>query len=105
RGSPSLARPGPERARPGLTHARSPMSPLTQAPPQSTSAAPVLTWAALAVAVVGSVGSVYLSVGMGLKACPLCFYQRSFMMGVVGVLGVGLLAGVRPAAPLSLLWP
>lgn len=35
---------------------------------------------AFGVAIVGSLGSVYLSIGLGLKACPLCFYQRSFMM-------------------------
>jgi len=30
---------------------------------------------AFGVAMVGSLGSVYLSIGLGLKACPLCFYQ------------------------------
>lgn len=35
---------------------------------------------AFGVALIGTAGSVYLSVGLGLKACPLCFYQRSFMM-------------------------
>ena len=44
-------------------------------------------WLAVAmiVAVVGTVGSVYLSMGLGLKACPLCFYQRSFVMAVLAV--------------------
>jgi disulfide bond formation protein DsbB len=41
------------------------------------------------------IGSLWLSVGMSLKACPLCFYQRTFVMGIVAVLGVGLLAGSR----------
>jgi len=27
---------------------------------------------------------------MGLLACPLCFYQRTFAFGLVGLLGVGL---------------
>jgi disulfide bond formation protein DsbB len=45
---------------------------------------------ALVVAVLGAAGSLWLSIGMGLKPCPLCFYQRSFMMSVVGVLGIGL---------------
>lgn len=49
--------------------------------------------AALVVALVGSVGSLYLSLGMGLKACPLCFYQRSFVMAVAAVLLVGWLSG------------
>lgn len=41
-------------------------------------------------------GSVWLSVGMKLKACPLCFYQRSFVMAAAGILGVGLM--VRSAS-------
>jgi disulfide bond formation protein DsbB len=39
---------------------------------------------------VGTAGSLYLSLGLGLKACPLCFYQRSFMMGTFAVLALGL---------------
>ena len=51
-------------------------------------------WAflALAVAAVGAAGSLYLSIGLGLKACPLCFYQRTFVFSIVAVLGVGLVA-------------
>ena len=37
-------------------------------------------------------GSLYLSLGLGLKACPLCFYQRTFAFALVGVIVVGLLA-------------
>ena len=50
------------------------------------------TWGvfALGVAVLGSFGSVYLSIGMGLKACPLCFYQRSFMMAAAVSLATSL---------------
>jgi disulfide bond formation protein DsbB len=44
-----------------------------------------------------------LSVGMGLKACPLCFYQRTFVMGVVAVLGIGVLTGQRHRGVLNLL--
>jgi hypothetical protein len=47
---------------------------------------------ALLAATVGVVGSLYLSVGMDLRACPLCFYQRSFVMGVFAVLVLGILA-------------
>ena len=46
--------------------------------------------AAALVAVCGVAGSVYLSVGMKLKACPLCFYQRTFVMSVAAVLVIGL---------------
>jgi Disulfide bond formation protein DsbB len=60
---------------------------------QSPSGVPI-AWGLLAllIAAVGVGGSLYLSIGMGLKACPLCFYQRSFVMGVLAVLLIGLLA-------------
>ncbi|MBI3411700.1 MAG: disulfide bond formation protein B [Planctomycetes bacterium] len=35
-------------------------------------------------------GSLYLSLGMNLRACPLCFYQRTFVMSLVAVLSIGL---------------
>lgn len=60
--------------------------------------------AALVAALLTLVGSLYLSMGMGLVACPLCFYQRTFIMAVVGVLGVGwALRLPLPAGSLSLL--
>lgn len=46
--------------------------------------------AALVFAAVGVGGSLYLSLGLGLRACPLCFYQRSFVMATLAVLVVGL---------------
>jgi disulfide bond formation protein DsbB len=49
----------------------------------------------LLVAVLALAGSLWLSLGLGLKACPLCLYQRGFVMGVVAVLGVGILTGPR----------
>ncbi len=69
---------------------------------EERSASP-LTWASLVVALVVVAGSLWLSIGMNLKACPLCFYQRTFAMSVAAVLGVGLFAGIRPASWLSLL--
>lgn len=45
--------------------------------------------AATIVSAVGTSGSLFLSVGLGLKACPLCFYQRSFVMAVLAVLALG----------------
>lgn len=53
----------------------------------------LMTWAfiAVAVAALGTLGSLYLSLGMDLKACPLCFYQRTFIMSVAAVLALGLL--------------
>jgi disulfide bond formation protein DsbB len=46
--------------------------------------------AALVLAVAGSVASVWLSVGLGLKACPLCFYQRAgaLLAGTTLLLGL-----------------
>ena len=43
---------------------------------------------ALTLALVASIGSVYLSVGLGLKACPLCFYQRTFAIAAAIVLAM-----------------
>jgi len=40
---------------------------------------------------------------MGLKACPLCFYQRTFVMSVLGVLGIGMLTGTRHRNVLTVL--
>jgi hypothetical protein len=52
-----------------------------------------VVWPSLLMAIITVAGSLYLSMGMGLKACPLCFYQRTFAMGVVGVLLMGFLSG------------
>jgi len=40
-------------------------------------------------------GSLYLSMGMGLAACPLCYYQRTFVMGAFAVLLVGSIGGAE----------
>jgi hypothetical protein len=73
-------------------------------PSPSPSATPLsLVWPPLLVALLALAGSLWLSVGMGLKACPLCFYQRTFVMGVVAVLGIGVLAGRRHRGVLNLL--
>jgi Disulfide bond formation protein DsbB len=71
--------------------------------PSSSAVPPSLIWPSLLVALVALAGSLWLSIGMKLKACPLCFYQRTFVMGVVAVLGIGLLTGPRHRAVLNLL--
>jgi disulfide bond formation protein DsbB len=73
----------------------------TNAPAPATGSA-FLTWLACLVALAASAGSVYLSMGMGLKACPLCFYQRTLVFAVFGVLLVGLVTGA-PRSGLCLL--
>ena len=60
-------------------------------------------WLSLALAIVAVAGSLWLSLGMQLKACPLCFYQRSFAMSVLAVLLIGLWVGIRPSVTLGLL--
>ena len=60
-------------------------------------------WAAVLASLVALAGSLYLSIGMGLRACPLCYYQRTFVMGVTAILVVGMFAkDLRPGV-LSLL--
>jgi hypothetical protein len=72
-----------------------------------------LAWTSLAliVALVASLGTVALSINLdvppvkigdrevaltkGLKACPLCFYQRTFVFGTLGVLLIGLATRAR----------
>jgi disulfide bond formation protein DsbB len=63
----------------------------------------IWSWAALVVAMAGLGGSLYLSLGMELKACPLCFYQRTFMMSLVAVLVTGQVTGVARGGRLCLL--
>jgi hypothetical protein len=82
---------------------------ITTSPPERPGLArpaetgPGLAWAALVVAALATAASLWLSVRLDLKACPLCYYQRTFAMGVFAVLAVGLLAGMGRAVPLSLL--
>lgn len=51
----------------------------------------------MGLALIGTAGSLYLSLGMGLKACPLCFYQRTFVMAALAVLLVARF--VEPSRP------
>jgi disulfide bond formation protein DsbB len=74
----------------------------TDAPQPSQKIPPDLkvlwTRAALFFAVVGTLGSLHLSLNMGLKACPLCFYQRAFIMSVTAILAFGMFVRVPAAA-------
>ena len=72
-------------------------------PPAEPASASRWAWAALPVAAAGLAGSLCLSLGMHLKACPLCFYQRTFVMGLLGVLVMGLLSGAARPRRLGLL--
>jgi len=61
------------------------------------------TWAALILATLGTAGSLALSLGLGLKACPLCFYQRTFLMATMSVLAVGLWKSRDRSTPIILM--
>ena len=52
----------------------------------------VPTIAAFVAATASVAGSLYLTLGLGLIACPLCFYQRTFAFAVLGSLIVGLMS-------------
>jgi disulfide bond formation protein DsbB len=62
-----------------------------------------LTWGALAAAALASGGSLWLSLGMNLVACPLCFYQRALALAALAVLVMGVVGGAgRLSALLAL---
>ncbi len=58
-------------------------------PPVPASRSLVLSRMAVLAAATGASGSLYLSLGMQLKACPLCFYERTFMLAAFAVLALG----------------
>jgi disulfide bond formation protein DsbB len=51
----------------------------------------VAVWAAMLSALVASLGSLWLTIGMDLEAGPLCLCQRTCVLVAVGILAVGLL--------------
>jgi hypothetical protein len=63
----------------------------------------VWTWAALVVAIVAAAGSLGLTLVEKKQACPLCFYQRTFALCLVAVLGQGLLTGAVRSGRLAIL--
>ena len=61
------------------------------------------TLAALLVTAACVAGSLYLSVGMKLIACPLCFYQRAFAFAALGVLILGVFTRARETGYVNLM--
>jgi disulfide bond formation protein DsbB len=61
-----------------------------QTPPVTPQPILIFGKLALLVATVTVGGSLYLSIGLNLIACPLCLYQRSFAMASFGVLLIGM---------------
>jgi disulfide bond formation protein DsbB len=64
-----------------------------------------ILWIRLALffAVIGVLGSLHLSINMGLQACPLCYYQRAFIMAAAGILAFGMFLEGVPAGAVSVL--
>jgi disulfide bond formation protein DsbB len=79
------------------------MSDEREAPAGSAWSARLLAVVSLLLTAAGTAGSLYLSLGMGLKACPLCFYQRTFVMAAAGVLAAVLWIEPRRAGLACLL--
>jgi disulfide bond formation protein DsbB len=69
----------------------------------SDSRPPFSTIAALIAAAVSVAGSLYLTLGLGLIACPLCFYQRTFAFAVLGVLVLGVFTRARETPYVNLM--
>ncbi len=74
-------------------------SPAPTQPPQAEHypVTGLVVWAALLAALVTGLGSLWLSMGMDLRACPLCLYQRACIFCVIIVLTVGMMAQERSA--------
>jgi hypothetical protein len=53
-------------------------------------------------ALVATAGSLWLTLGLELIPCPLCFFQRVFVLALTAVLLVGLFAGAPRSGYLSL---
>lgn len=53
-------------------------------------------WLSLILALLAVAGSIALSLVAGLKPCPLCFYQRTFAMGLLGLFVVGSITRTPP---------
>ena len=54
-----------------------------------TAPSPVaIAYLTLLLTAIATGGSLFLSLGMGLRACPLCFYQRTFVMSAFAVLAL-----------------
>jgi Disulfide bond formation protein DsbB len=79
----------------------------TDSPPQEKPAPDLKAlWTrfALFFAVVGVLGSLHLSLAEPqLKACPLCFYQRAFIMSVAAILALGMFLPSVPTAAQTVL--
>lgn len=58
-------------------------------------------WLALLAASAASAGSVWLSLGLELKACPLCLYQRACIFCTAAVLAIGVVSRKQEASAIG----
>lgn len=79
------------------------MAEIPASEPSDRTGASSLTVFAFIAAMVLLAGSLWLSIGMNLKACPFCFYQRTFVMAIVATMLIGLLSGRTVAGATGLL--
>jgi disulfide bond formation protein DsbB len=100
-----------------MATAPTPPATATQPPAEQTPPPDLkVLWARLAlfIAVVGVLGSLHLSLNTDpvatdgekiiyIKACPLCYYQRAFIMAVVGILALGMFISEIPAGAQAVL--
>lgn len=64
----------------------------------------ILQWTILVVGLALSGGSIYASVGMGLKPCPLCYFERTLAFVATAFVALGMIRGLRAGA-IELLFP
>lgn len=62
-----------------------------------------LFWALLVLTLLTAFGSLFLTLGMQLVACTLCFYQRTFILALSAILIVGVTLGLHRQGVLSVL--
>jgi len=62
-----------------------------------------ITFLALLLSAVAAAGSLYMSLQLGQKLCPLCYYERAFSFALVGMLLPGLLVFRKEAIRLCIL--
>ncbi len=82
--------------------------PVSESPhpvPELTPPKSVMFWNVLAllVALIAVAGSLWLSLGMDLRACPLCYYQRTFVMAAMAVLLLAQMTEFRGSSAVSVL--
>jgi disulfide bond formation protein DsbB len=77
--------------------------PAMETPPSRPAEHSISIWLALIAAAAASIGSVWLSFGMELKACPLCLYQRACVFCTAAILLIGIMLRKQESAAIGAL--